>query len=158
MNLLEMKDDALLQLWRNCMESVRESKPTAGRARELLLQINEIWKARLDASKSGLYKADSPEIGVLKAVGYQVGASGLRAEMRRRLLDQVMTEVLPFVGSPAYMHEWGLPGSRERYRKLHRVLTIFRSGAQHDPRMEIAEQHWAEDLDYIEKSWQRKVR
>ena len=84
MNLLEMKDDALLQLWRNCMESVRESKPTAGRARELLLQINEIWKARLDASKSGLYKADSPEIGVLKAVGYQVGASGLRAESSRR--------------------------------------------------------------------------
>lgn len=84
--------------------------------------------------------------------------SGLKQNRRRELLDQVMSETLPFVGSPAYMFEWGQPLTRVRYRKLHRVLTVFRSGALHDERMETAVGHWTEDLEYIEKTWEPRVK
>lgn len=140
------------------MEAVRAKKPNADKARSLILQINETWEARLKAAKAGSFKAETPEVGILKAVGYHVGMSSLKQNRRRELLDQVMSDTLPFVGSPAYMFEWGQPLTRGRYRKLHRVLTVFRSGALHDERMEEAVRHWSEDLEYIEQVWEPQVK
>lgn len=140
------------------MDAIRHKKPTAERGRALIRDINAVWEARLQAAKEGKHKADTPEVGVLKAVGYQVGRSGVKEKERRELLDQIMSDTLPFVGSPAYMYEWGEPLTRNRYRKLHRVLAVFRSGAQNDERMEEAVRHWSDDLGYIEGVWEPRVR
>ena len=59
----------------------------------------------MKAAKVGSLKLETPETGVLKAVGYHVGLFGFRQNGRRELLDQIMFETLPFVGSP------GLNGS-----------------------------------------------
>lgn len=76
MNIEGMGDNDLLQLWRNCMEAVRTSKSNADKARSLILQINEVWEARLKAAKVGSFKAETPEIGVLKAVAIMSACRG----------------------------------------------------------------------------------
>lgn len=157
MNLVGMDDNKLLQLYLNCMEAVRANKPNAAKALELVKEINGIWQQRLSAAIDHQYKADTPEVGLLKTLGYRVGNSGEKEKRRREILDMVMSQILPFVGSPAYMHEWGAPFSRERYRKLHRVLTVFRSSAQRFGNMEAAVEHWGDDLLYIEQVWKQRV-
>ena len=153
-----MNDNDLLQLFRNCADNIQRQTPLARDARKILTSINEIWQGRLANSRVGLYKADTPEIGILGTVGYHVGKSGEKPVKRQQMLDFVISEVLPFVGSLAYMHEWGLPLSPDRYRKLHRVLTVFRSGALSDDRLSEAVSDWTDDLDYLERTWHAKCR
>lgn len=50
-------------------------------------EIEKEWQRRLQAFQEGKYKAQSPEEGVLKATGYQVGNDGLSAHQRRALLN-----------------------------------------------------------------------
>jgi hypothetical protein len=146
-------DNALTVMYQNCIRAIIENNKFAPQARAQLEQINDIWSHRLKLAASGLYKADTPTVGVLKTVGYQVGNSGEKSARRREILDFVMSSRLPPVGSPAYMLEWGEPNSKERYRKLHRVLTVFRSGGLHDPKMDQACRDWGDDLAYIEAKW-----
>lgn len=93
----------------------------------------------------------------MKTAGYRVGSNGLSTQRRWALLDQVMGGVLPFVGSPAHMLEWGEPNSRVRYRKLHRVIAGFRTGAKSQDWLAKAFADWSEDLDYIEREWKPRV-
>ena len=103
------------------------------------------------------YKAATPENGVLSVVGYKVGNEGEKTSIRRKLLDFIMTENLPPVGSPAYMAEWGEKMSKERYRKLHRVIRVLASSGKTLGNMDKAVIEWEEDLDYLENNWKFKV-
>ena len=151
---LNQKDDnALLVMYQNCIRAIFENTKFAQQAKLQMVEICNIWECRLNSAKIGNYKADTPETGILKTVGYHVGNSGEKRARRQKILDFVMSSRLPPVGSPAYMLEWGEPYSKERYRKLHRVLTVFRSGGLHDARREEACRHWGEDLEYIESKW-----
>lgn len=98
-------------------------------------------------------KADTPEIGVLRAVGYKVCKDGVRQKHRRQILDYVMSETLPAVGSPAYIAEWGEPKTRVRYRKLHRIIRIFATSERTLDNMDKAVMAWEDDLEYLEKTW-----
>ena len=159
MDLGRMSDIELEQMYRNCIEAILEDKPTKAAAKSRLDEINAVWKARLSAAAAGQYKAESPKVGVLKTVGYQVGGDGLPPNERRDRLDYVMTSALPFVGSPAHMHEWAEPRSLSRYRKLHRVLAGFITSATSEgPHKANAAEDWAEDLAYIEREWRPQVR
>lgn len=159
MDLRKMSDSALEQMYRNCIEAIVRDKPTKATAETRLEEINAVWQARLGAATAGQYKADSPEVGVLKTIGYRVGLDGLPLSGRRLRLDYVMSGVLPFVGSPTHMHEWGEPLSPVRYRKLHRVLAGFATSAKSQgPHMVHAAEDWTEDLAYIERVWKPQLR
>lgn len=158
MDLTKMSDAELERMFRNCVNAIMQGKPNAAEAERRLSEINAVWQARLSAAVIGQYKADSPEIGVLKTVGYQVGKDGLPVPARRALLDYVMSGDLPFVGSPAHMLEWGNANTSARYRKLHRVLAGFATKARtQGPHMSTAGADWESDLAYIEEVWKPKV-
>lgn len=153
MNIPTMSDQQLENLYRNCINAIAKDKPTRPQAEGLIAEINRVWEKRLSAAVAGQYKAESPERGVLRRLGYQVGNDGMPLAKRRELLDFAMTGQLPFTGSPAHMLEWGEPLSPARYRKLHRVLTVLQSGARSKGNMARAEQNWRQDLEYIEEFW-----
>ena len=157
MNLDTMNDNRLEQLFRNCLAAIMENKPNKADAETLIGEINAVWQKRLSAAEAGDYKAESPEIGVLKTAGYKVGNDGLATSARWALLDHIMSGVLPFVGSPAHMREWGEPNSLARYRKVHRVIASFRTSARNQDWLAKAFNDWSEDLDYLEREWQHKV-
>lgn len=151
MNIETMSDEELLKLYNNCQAAIENNKPNKARAEEILEQLMAVWQKR--------DKADSPETGLLKTMGYRVGNGGLPTRKRWDVLDRIMsTPQLPFVGSPAYMKEWGGPNSATRYRKLHRVIVIQRSSASHKDGREKACADWSEDLDYLEREWQPAIR
>jgi hypothetical protein len=151
----EMDDNRLRTLFLNAQKKLLNDASSD----DALLVIGEIekeWQRRLKAFQEGIYKAQSPEEGVLKAIGYKVGNDGLPAHQRRALLEHILTRQLPPVGSPAYMAEWGAPGTKERYRKLHRVIRILASSALTLGNMEKAACEWEEDLEFLDKTWKRR--
>lgn len=159
MNLAKMSDGDLERMFRSCVNAITQAKPNAGEAEKRLGEINAIWRTRLSAALEGRYKAESPEVGVLKTLGYQVGKEGLPERARRALLDYAMSGNLPFVGSPAHMMEWGDPCTSTRYRKLHRVLAGFATSARtQGEHMSVAGANWEADLAYVEDVWKPKAK
>jgi len=147
-----MSDSELSKLFYNALEFLRKGKQTE-LAKDIKLAVLDEWDKRLEQFKSGAYKADTPEQGVLSTIGYRVGKDGMDEESRQYLLDYAMRDRLPAVGSPAHMAEWGEPGTRDRYRKLHRVLQVFISSAKTLGKMDKAKREWESDLKYIELIW-----
>lgn len=158
MNIPTMSDQELENLYRNCINAIAKDKPTRPQAEGLIAEINSVWEKRLSAAVVGQYKAESPERGVLRRLGYQVGNDGVSLAKRRELLDFAITGQLPFTGSPAHMLEWGEALSTARYRKLHRVLTVWHSGARSKGNMEKAQANWAQDIEYIEATWRHLTK
>lgn len=159
MNVLEkipsMNDNQLSTLLSNAQRLIYENKRLE-KAKAVVRAIQDEWSKRLAGYRSGSYKADTPEEGLLKRVGYKVGNSGESTKMRHQLLDFIITGVLPPVGSPAYMAEWGTPDSKVRYRKLHRVIRTLASSGGHFSNMEKAVDEWEDDLSYLEREWRPK--
>ena len=147
-----MTDGELSKLFYNALESLRKGKQIE-LADAVKSAVLDEWDKRLKQFKSGEYKADTPVHGVLSTMGYKVGNDGIDQESRRYLLNYIMREKLPAVGSPAYMAEWGEPETRSRYKKLHRVLQVFISSANTLGSMDKAKREWETDLKYIELTW-----
>lgn len=146
-----MSDNELSKLFTNALELIHNKKMVDS-AQQVLEAIQIEWSKRLEAYKDGEYKADTPEKGVLKTLGYRVGNDGVSSEKRKMLIDYLLNEQLPPVGSPAHMAEWGEPSSKQRYRKAHRVIQVLKSSASTLGYMDKAAKEWAEDLDYMEKT------
>ena len=147
-----MSDNELSKLFTNALELIHNKKMVDS-AQQVLEAIEVEWSKRLEAYKDGEYKADTPEKGVLKTLGYRVGNDGVSSEKRKMLIDYLLNQQLPPVGSPAHMAEWGEPSSKQRYRKAHRVIQVLKSSASTLGYMDKAAKEWAEDLDYMEKTW-----
>lgn len=65
----------------------------------------------------------------MSRLGYHVGeAGGITESARRKILDFVMTERLPFFHSPIYVREWGEPRTAERFRKLEHFFEGMLNG------------------------------
>lgn len=148
----EMDDNALARLLGNA-QTLLQKKPDNQEAVLVIEMVQEEWARRLHLFRKGDYKATSPEQGVLSIVGYKVGNNGGSEKQRRSKLDYLMSGTLPPVASPAYMAEWGEPNTRQRYRKLHRVIRVLASSGKKFPNMELAVQHWEDDLVYLEQNW-----
>ncbi len=151
-NIPLMDDNKLSKLLSNALEMKRKQKMEEN-AERVIEAVQEEWQKRLKLYQKGGYKADTPDQGVLKTVGYKVGNEGVSKEIRENLLDYILTSQLPPIGSPAYIAEWGKDGSAQRYRKLHRVIRVLASSAKTLGNMSKAEKEWEEDLIYIEKKW-----
>ncbi len=150
-----MDDNRLQKLFLNAQNMLLKN-PSSDDASRVIGEIEKEWQRRLLAFHEGVYKASSPEEGVLQAVGYKVGNDGLPARQRRALLEYILTRQLPPVGSPAYMAEWGAANTKERYRKLHRVIRVLASRALTLGNMEKAACEWEEDLEFLDKTWKRR--
>lgn len=148
----QMDDNALARLLGNA-QALLEKNADNKDAVLVIDAVQDEWARRLHLFRKGDYKATSPEHGVLSVVGYKVGNDGAPEKQRRLKLDYIMSGTLPPVASPAYMAEWGEPNTRQRYRKLHRVIRVLASSGKQFPNMELAVQHWEDDLLYIEKNW-----
>jgi hypothetical protein len=148
-----MSDLELSRLFANVMDFI-EKKKQVDTALEVKRAIQTEWAKRLAAFNQGAYKAETPETGVLKTIGYKVGIDGLPESKRRLLIDYLISETLPPVGSPAHMAEWGEPLTKLRYQKAHRVIQVLMSSAKTLGYMDKAAREWEEDLKYMESTWQ----
>ena len=151
-NIPSMDDNKLARLFSNALEMKRKRKMEED-ADKVIKAVQEEWKKRLILYEEGEYKADTPDQGVLKTLGYKVGNDGVEKETREYLLDYILTSQLPLIGSPAYIAEWGEESSALRYKKLHRVIRVLASSAITIGNMNKAATEWEEDLLYIEKKW-----
>ncbi len=122
-------------------------------AKSFLINIQAIWtKERFKLSK--FIDPNSPDPGLLRALGYHVGVSvGLATEHRRMILDYLLeSEALPPIKDEAYMAQWGNPGSTKRRDKLFRVLKNLIEEKKHDIKFNKAVSEWADDFVYIFKT------
>ena len=155
-NIPNLDDNALSRLFVNAQKLLDKNEENFD-ARQVIDAIKSEWEIRLQFFNQNKYKAATPENGVLSVVGYKVGNEGEKTSIRRKLLDFIMTENLPPVGSPAYMAEWGEKMSKERYRKLHRVIRVLASSGKTLGNMDKAVIEWEEDLEYLDNNWKFKV-
>lgn len=98
-----------------------------------------------------------PRRGLLSALTYRVGISGLPEDIRRRILDYVFADTLPPVHSQAYMLGWGEPGTPARLQKLAECIAAFTRNAKRQGRRSFAEaiRHWEGDLLYLHDRYYR---
>lgn len=147
-----MGDNDLMKLFKNALRLIREERMVK-EAQDVTFAIQQEWGKRMELAKEKNYKAETPEEGLLKTMGYKVGNDAEPQHVRYQLLNYIITGQLPFVGSPAYMLEWGEPSTKERYRKLHRVIKILASSGARFDNMEKAVADWEDDLVWLEQQW-----
>ena len=143
-------DKELLALFRNAHNILSgKGKGTPDAARAVINTVEHEWAKRLALAKEGKYKASLPDIGMLKTMGYTVGALGESKARRQDVLEIVFVSELPLVGSPAYTLEWGTPNSVKRFQKMRRTLQALIDNA--DPGWGKAIKDWSEDLEFINR-------
>ena len=92
------------------------------------------------------------EKGLLSVMGYKVGIEGLKPEVRRSILADVIGGPIPLVGNPEYMDRWGEDNSNERIRMLSGSLYAFSQGR--DPVTHgQAIQDWESDLKWLKENY-----
>ncbi|MFA0323229.1 hypothetical protein AB4519_02385, partial [Vibrio splendidus] len=98
-----------------------------------------------------------PQMGMLKAVGYSVGANGLMTASRQRLLKHVYMQVLPYIESKSYVAEWGDPKSGSRLKKMAETLAAFARNAKRQKiDKSIAISEWEQDLAWLKDEYYLK--
>lgn len=148
-----LDDNELLRLYKNCWAEIEKNSPRIDDARKIILRIHEVWEQRMKSASIGQYKATTPDEGILKALDYKVGKQGEPPHVRRKILTFIMMQRLPFVGSPAYMMEWGEPQSTKRYNKLRSVLHNLYLKSMNMEHFEKASREWVEDRDWLIQHW-----
>lgn len=97
----------------------------------------------------------SPEIGLLKLLGYTVGNNGLSTEKRHHILQYVFYGELPPGLPTEYLYEWGAAGSRTRLLKLANTLASFARNAKKNLRADLSEaiHNWEDDLEWVRREF-----
>lgn len=105
----------------------------------------------------GLYYIDWRKEGILSMSGYHVGKTkGVPENERHRILNSLLLyDDLDDVGDRSYAEEWGRPGTRKRYKKIHdSILTFLNNGIAKNRSggfdMSKAIDDWKSDASYIE--------
>ncbi|TKG01205.1 hypothetical protein [Vibrio lentus] len=114
------------------------------------------WPSTIAFEADGsLPEVEWPKIGVLKAVGYTVGAQGLPQADRRTILTNVYMQSLPYVDSRSYMNEWGEPLSSDRLKKMAETLASLTKGAKRKTQanMKQAIRDWESDLAWLKEQY-----
>ncbi len=102
-----------------------------------------------------------PNIGLLKKLGYQVGANGKSKAIRREILKDVFeSEFLYNVKNKEYMEQWGEAETKKRLLKMANTLASFaRNAKRKENPLYAAIEDWEEDLQWIkEKFYKGKFR
>lgn len=122
----------------------------ARRNQEALKDGYFIWPStKAFAGLSVLGKIPSPDVGMLTAFGYHVGrTNGVRAELRRLILDDIFSGVLPPLNNASYMRQWGGPAQSGRLKKLANTLAALARNEK-GRKLELAPSQREADLDYL---------
>jgi hypothetical protein len=93
----------------------------------------------------------SPEIGLLRAFGYSVGAKSPRDAIRRSRLMRAINSPLPEQLPGKYRAECGPPGSSLRLSKVKRVLQSLIRNAERKTKVDMTEslRQWRSDLLWL---------
>lgn len=83
------------------------------------------WPSTLVHSGGGELNIESPEVGVLKYMGYTVGRKGEPRARRQAILHRIFHSILPVVNSHSYIRQWGNPQSKARLKKMADCLATF---------------------------------
>ena len=128
-------------------------------AQEMREAIQERWKILAIQAKKGEHKTERPEQGILGYLGYKVGNEGDKLSIRRKILEFIVEEDLPFVGSPGYMDEWGDKATSERLKKLSTTIAnLLREKISYkDEKYSKAILEWSSDLDWLKDSYYEKL-
>lgn len=153
----DMEDDDLTVMYRNCVHQISNATRFAEIAEEKLVAIHAEFSRRIEALGAGRRFVETPQVGMLRTMGYRVGNGGEREAARRKILDFVMSRELPLVGSVTYTFEWGTPLSRKRFCKLLRTLEGLTVANEGRDEMVLACTHWTEDRDYVVQTWGGRV-
>lgn len=86
--------------------------------------------------------------GLLSYVGYRVGATGLPQELRRKLLQAVLANPLPHVGSTDRMVAWGQCSSERRKAHLIKEIDLLIRLHGGTPEKIAACADWRADLQW----------
>jgi hypothetical protein len=128
--------------------------------RRLCSDLECLWrdetykKMNEQADTSGLVFLETPERGLLRTMGYRVGANHEEEWLRREILKWVLLSEVPFVHSAGYMRQWGAPSSGTRERKLNNVLMGFIESAWGRTSHSQALKHWHEDKSFVQETCQ----
>lgn len=156
--------DFLLKENATLKSRIGELIQSAGK-RKAVKESDEIEIGEYDPAKHGgeiappppAFRSNTP----LTALHYHVGLSGIDdADERRELLRSIIScsfKLLPKVGSPDYMRQWGEAKSPQRVRCMayHLSWNIGFQGAKETN--ELARQHWVEDLKWLTKNYKAKI-
>ncbi|EGQ7998529.1 hypothetical protein LH709_001086 [Vibrio vulnificus] len=105
-------------------------------------------------SSENIPEVDWPQVGMLKGVGYSVGAKGLPTAQRRELLSNIMSQQLPYVTSYAYRQEWGEPNTTARLKKLaNTIANLAKNSKRSSNNTSIAISEWEEDLRWLKENY-----
>lgn len=152
----DYSNSQLQKLFFNALR-IRENKATTAlkrqEATQLIGAISQEWSNRIQAAEGAAPSSDFPEKGMLATLGYHVGHSGEKRQMRRAILEYLMTEQLPLVDNPVYTAEWGEPLSRKRLEKFCRTLEALISQKKHWKGMGLAIADWEEDLEWVQSNF-----
>ena len=155
MNLTDKTEEELFILWGNCRNALENSGSTKRheKANELIAHIKSEWNRRIADAEQGDYPVTRPQKGMMSRLGYHVGeVEGLLPGARRKIIDLVMVEQLPFFHSPMYVKEWGEPKSSERYQKLESFFEGMLNG-YYSGDMDRAKDEWSKDLEYLRERY-----
>ena len=114
--------------------------------------VQSEWESRKKSEYPEYYPMFGLEKGLLSVMGYKVGIEGLKPEVRRSILADVIGGPIPLVGNPEYMDRWGEDNSNERIRMLSGSLYAFSQGR--DPVTHgQAIQDWESDLKWLKENY-----
>lgn len=97
-----------------------------------------------------------PQEGLLRYMGYRVGASGVSREKRQRILEHIFKDsTLPRVESPEYMAQWGEAESESRLQKMAETIASLTRNMKRKStgRSEQAIRDWEDDLAWSKSSF-----
>ena len=118
---------------------------------KITLVQNE-WERRREDEFPEYYPMFGLEKGLLSVMGYKVGIEGLKPEVRRSILADLIEGPIPLVGNPEYMDRWGKDNSSERVRMVTGSLYAF--SQNRDPvTHQQAIRDWEEDLEWVKKNY-----
>lgn len=106
------------------------------------------------AGEGGIDGSDWKHLGMLLYLGYSVGKyAALTQERRQTLLLRAFAMNLPPLNGPAYLREWGAPGSPSRLRKMAVSIAALTKNAKRrrQMNMQTAISHWEADLRFLRK-------
>lgn len=110
------------------------------------------WPSTFVAAGTGRLLLDSPEVGMLRHMGYRVGEKALPVHERHVILAEVFSSQLPHINSLEYMQEWGKPKSKERLRKIANSLAAFCQSQKRRGNL-LAASDYEDDLRWLRQKY-----
>lgn len=103
--------------------------------------------------QSGSIQTPLQQEGVLRALGYSVGANGIRLSERRQILDEIVEKEIRLNLDTAYLSSWGRPRTANRLRKLANTIAALTRNMKRRTPVAPSIEDWELDLEYLKHTY-----